>query len=176
MFLRNFSVDLSSTRPSSPLFSINSTIKKESMQSSISRKMKAWKRDLSSHFPLVTSHPCHRTSPVLGSKRIGGEKKNYKQLWSKIVWPEECVPVPFLKGEYAWLRMEAHYLTFSHHAELCVLFSFRDKACDLNVLRYTFEPAANVNIYNFFFKQKHQRAKVRKCNGGPSCITMTMIG
>lgn len=78
------------------------------------------------------------------------------------------------RGEYAWFRTEAYHCTVGHHAELCALFSVRDKASDLNELRYTFEPMANVNLYNFF-KQKHQRAKVRKRNDGPSCITMTMI-
>lgn len=65
---------------------------------------------------------------------------------------------------------------FGRHPELCVLFSVRDKACDLNVLRYTFEPTTNVNIYNFFFKQKHQRAKFRKYNGGPSCAQGQRLG
>lgn len=57
------------------------------------------------------------------------------------------------RGEYAWLRTEAHNVTFGHHTELCILFSVRNKACDLNVFRYTFVSMANVNIYIYIFFQ-----------------------
>lgn len=67
------------------------------------------------------------------------------------------------RGEYAWLRTEAHYLTLDHHAELGVLFSVRDKACDLNVLRYAFEPMANIYIFVcLFFQAETPESKSQK--------------
>lgn len=82
----------------------------------------------------------------------------------------------FLKERPQHGSSEFHRLTFGNNAELSALFSVRDKTCDLSELRCTFAPMARLNIYNFL-KDRHTREQKEggKCDGGPSCIKMTVL-
>lgn len=115
------------------------------------------RRDLSSHCSLMTSHPSpwHLTRTWLEKN---GEKRITNRVMKQNSLARGMCPCAFPKrGEYAWLRTEAHNLTFGHHTELCILFSVRNKACDLNVFRYTFVSMANVYIYIYIFSSRNTR-------------------
>lgn len=171
-----------------PFSSLILQFKKKEMQFSISRKMKAWEKwpflnflsgKKINAFPSWNYTHLHSTSPGFGLERIEKSTfwQNYRESYeAKTVLGERSLNVLFLKGGTLHGSIEACRLTFGNNAELCALFSVRDKTSDLSELRCTFEPGARLNIHNFL-KNWHTREQKegRKCTGGPSCIKMTMI-
>lgn len=161
MFPRNSSGRLSPPRPCPSLFSINPTINKERMQSSILRTIKMWKKG-----PFLTRfpHEIPSISPAphqdMARKDLG--KHGVTELWDNIVWQERSVTVALLReGSMHGSDLRPITALLAIMLNLCPLLSQRQGMWFEQVKIY-FESTANVNLYNFLFKAEIPESKSKK--------------